>query len=302
MGVVILQTAVVRPTWWPLSHGARRTADTAVSRCLASAGTASADLDMLLNVGVYRERGLGEPALAAMIQDDVDVDGDLRRQGSGTFSFDVDNGLCGTLTGLDVLRGLISSGAVRLGLVVASDSGPGPVHAHDLPRPEAGAALLLGLSGAASGLSRVELRTFPEYAGLLEGYWEWRSRSPRPGIRAHGANRLVVLERPGFAARAVECAADTVSRYLCAAGLTAGDVDLLVASPEPGFADPLADMLGIDHAAVLHAGEAVGAMHTAQPIAAIDTARRSGRWSEARTILIVGAASGITIGCALYRH
>jgi len=191
---------------------------------------------------------------------------------------------------------------VRLGMVVASDSGPDPVHARALPRPEAGAAMLVGDDESTPGLSPVVLQTFPEYAGLLEGYWEWHGHPAGTGRRARGANRLVVLERPGFAARAVECAVDTVRRHLQDHALSPRDVDLLVASPGPVFADALAEALGIEATSVLHAGEMVDAMHTAQPIAAIDVARRAGRWSDARTILIVGAGSGITIGCAVYRH
>jgi 3-oxoacyl-[acyl-carrier-protein] synthase III len=301
MGTVVLGTGIARPTWAPWTHGARRLANIAARQCVHDAGRRAESVDLLVNVGVYRERGLGEPALAAMIQEDVGANADGINTGRhGTFSFDLDNGACGTLTGLDVARGFLTSQAIGVGMVVASDSGPDPVHAHALPRPEGGAAILVGHDDATEGLSPVRLRTYPEYAGLLEGFWEWEPASGH--VRRPGANRLVVLERPGFAARASECAADVVTEFLHENATAARDVDLLIGTPEPGFADQLAELVGIDTARVLHAGEQIGALHTAQPIAAIDYARRRGRWEQARTILLVSAGSGLTVATALYRH
>jgi 3-oxoacyl-[acyl-carrier-protein] synthase-3 len=255
---------------------------------------------MLVNAGVYRERGLGEPALAALIQQDVGANPALvSTSRHGTFSFDIGNGVCGALTGLDVLRGFLDSQAIQLGAVVASDSGPDPRHARSLPRPEAGGAILLALDEAVEGLSPVCLRTFPEHESLLQGYWEWTSAARH---RARGTNRLVVLERPGFAARASECAAEVVTELLQRSGVRPEQVDLVIASPAPDFADQLAELIEIEPTRVLHVGEHLGRMHSAQPIAAIDHARRTGRWDAAHTILLVSAGSGITIATALYRH
>ena len=300
MGVIVAGTAVVLPTWSPRTHGALRLADAAARTCLANAGHRAEALDLLVNVGVYRERGLGEPALAALIQEDVAANAGRVTPGRhGTFSFDLDNGACGVLTGLDVTRGFLTSQASRLAMVVASDSGPDPVHARALPRPEAGAALLVASDDTVEGLSSVRLRTYPEYAEMFEGFWEWRDARR---LRRHGSNHLVVLERPGFADRAGECAAELVTNFMREAEVRPQDIDLLVATPAPDFADRLADLVGIDTARTLHIGEHLGRMHSAQPIAAIDEAQRTGRWSQARTILLVSAGSGITVAAALYRH
>jgi 3-oxoacyl-[acyl-carrier-protein] synthase-3 len=300
MGAVVVGTAIAQPSWQPLTHGARRLADAALRECLHRAGHRAEALELLVNAGVYRERGLGEPALAALIQQDVGAN--PARVGTsrhGTFSFDIDNGACGALTGLDVLRGFLVAQAIELGALVASDSGPDPRHARALPRPEAGGAILLASDDAVEGFSPVCLRTFPEHESLLQGYWEWTSP---PRRRTRGTNRLVVLERPGFAARASECAAEVVSGFLDGAGTRPEHVDLLIATPAPGFADRLAELVEIDPTRVLHLGEHLGRMHSAQPIAAIDHARRSGRWSGAHTILLVSAGSGITIATTLYRQ
>ena len=302
MGVVIVGTGVKSPTLSPLSHGARRLADAAARECLRGATHVPDAIDVLINVGVYRERGLGEPALAALIQEDVSANaGHVSPGRHGTFSFDIDNGACGVLTGADVIRGFLTSEAIKVGMVTASDSGPGPVHARDFPRPEAGGAILLTTDDDVTGLSRVQFATFPEFAGLAEGFWQWQAADGHLASR-RGSNRLVVRSRPGFVERAAECAADVVKALCVREALGMRDVDLLIATPEPGFADLVADTIGIDHARTLHAGERLGRMHTTQLIAAIDYARRTGRWREARTILLVSAGAGITAAAAVYRH
>jgi 3-oxoacyl-[acyl-carrier-protein] synthase III len=58
------------------SHGlrkptARRLADAAARTCLVHAGREPGDVDMLINAGIYREDSMGEPALAALIQEDI---------------------------------------------------------------------------------------------------------------------------------------------------------------------------------------------------------------------------------------
>ena len=50
---------------------ARRLADAAARACLAHAGREPGDVDMLINAGIYREDNMGEPALAALIQEDI---------------------------------------------------------------------------------------------------------------------------------------------------------------------------------------------------------------------------------------
>ena len=303
MVVVIRGCSIARPTQLIRHHGARRLANEAIRGCLHEAGMESTDLDLLINAGVYRERGLGEPALAALVQDDVGANRASNGDGNGhgTFSFDIDNGLCGVLTAVDVVRGFLSSGAIETGIVVASDSGPGPLRARSLPRPEAGAAMLLTRDDTVEGFSAVRLDTYPEFAGLLEGFWAWHDGRRHLPLRSRGGNRLVVRQRHGFLERAVGCAAESTAAFLADQQLLPDDIDLFIGVPGPGFADRLADQLGVPPERTLHPGEQVGAMHSAQPIAALRYALHAGRWPEAGTVLVVCAGSGITVASALYR-
>src|SRR5579864_7241559 len=82
---------------------ARRLADAAARACLARAGKQPGDVDMLINAGVYREDNMGEPALAALIQEDIGANpGQPPVGGRGTFSFDLMNGTCGVISAIQL--------------------------------------------------------------------------------------------------------------------------------------------------------------------------------------------------------
>ena len=65
-----------------------------------------ADVDMLINAGIYREDNMGEPALAALIQEDIGANrGQPPIGGHGTFSFDLMNGTCGVISAIQLRVG-----------------------------------------------------------------------------------------------------------------------------------------------------------------------------------------------------
>jgi 3-oxoacyl-[acyl-carrier-protein] synthase III len=100
MGTVIEQVSLTGGGW-RTRHSALHLAVKAAKHCLHKAGRSAHDVDLLINAGIYRDRNLAEPALAAMIQEDIGANPeDPHQQAHGTFSFDVSNGSCGILTAL----------------------------------------------------------------------------------------------------------------------------------------------------------------------------------------------------------
>ena len=150
------------------SHGlrkptARRLADAAARTCLAHAGRKPVDIDMLINTGIYRDDNMGEPALAALIQEDIGANlGQPPLGGHGTFSFDLINGTCGVITAIQIESGLLQSGVIRLGAIVSSDVQP-PLDgaAADFLQP-VGGAMLLRWDDRFAGFTDFSTETFPE--------------------------------------------------------------------------------------------------------------------------------------------
>lgn len=287
--------------WFPIPRRARRLADAAAIACLQGAGRAATEIDVLVNVGVYRDKNLAEPALVALVQEDIRANpGHPPLGGHGTFSFDVDNGACGALTAMHLADGFVQSGAARLGMVVASDSPPGLRHG-TFPYEPMGAALILKHDREMPGFTDFRFATFPEHAQLCEGYFEWVPR--RHARDDHtGHTRLVVKERSGYRDVALECASSVVEKLLADNGVAPTDVDLVLATHSPGFSEALAKNLGVSERSVVQSGAPFERAHTAAMPAAIGDAIARGRWQRARTALLVSAGAGLTVGCALHRR
>src|ERR1700758_1555222 len=162
MGTIIDGLHVTRGKWRS-RRSALQLAVTAAKGCLVDADTAPTDLDLLINTGIYRDKNLAEPALAALIQEDIGANPeDPHDDAHGTFSFDISNGTCGVLTAMQIVDGFLRSHTINCALVVASDADPGHGMSEHFPFSPAGAALLCDWNDDDFGLGRVHWLTIPD--------------------------------------------------------------------------------------------------------------------------------------------
>ena len=300
MGTYIEAAATAHHRGHLRHRGALHLSDTAATRCLARAHHRPDDLDLLINTGLYKDYNTAEPALAAIIQDDIAANrGSPPRLGHhGTFSFDLLNGGCGVVSAAQLLDGFICQGTARYGLIVAADVDPSPRTSRGFPFPPAGGAMLIAHTDDATGFQRFALRTFPEHAALFEAHVRW---DPRAGVLHRGRNVLEVHQATEFAERCVAQSCEVTREFLADAGLTATDIDLVIASQYPRcFADQVAGRLGIPQNRLPDIAPDLAGIHTAGPIAALEAAIAAGQLARARHVLFVTVGAGLTVGVALY--
>jgi 3-oxoacyl-[acyl-carrier-protein] synthase III len=284
---------------------ARRLADAAARACLAQAGREPGDVDMLINAGVYREDNIGEPALAALIQEDIGANlGQPPIGGHGTFSFDVMNGTCGVLNAIQLENGLLRSGVIRLAAIVTSDVQPKLKDPQSAPFRPAGGAMLLGWDDTIAGFTGFHMDTFAEYGNLFSSGLVWHERrGPRGPRRAAGQSQMVIDSRPGYDTLLIDCAEEAVRRFLRRLGMGMDEIDLFVpAPPAPDFVDPLMMRLGVPGDRVAYVPEDLDGAYTTGTIAALQAAMKSGQFGEARITLMLAAGAGVTVALALYRQ
>jgi 3-oxoacyl-[acyl-carrier-protein] synthase-3 len=276
---------------WRHRASALALADTAVRRCLEVASVARDEVDLLVNAGLYRDRNLGEPALAALIQDDSRLNAeDPHPGGHGTFSFDVANGACGALTSLQVVDGFLRAGTARRAMVVASDAAPTRGQAARFPYTPAGAAVLCSWQEGERGIGPFGWIVAPGTADAFQAVVRFED----------DANRLQFDVSPSFDADAAAVAAKVADEVLATAGLSPSDLDAVVVAPgDSRFVGGFAEALGVQRQHVVHASDP--RMHTASILAAFGVASTEGRLRPGTTALLVAAGSGITAGACLYR-
>ena len=269
---------------------ARKLADRAARAAMAAGAVEPSEIDLLLNAGLYHDRNLGEPALAALIQQDLSINPeDPHAGGHGSFSFDIANGACGVLSALEVADGFLRAGAIEHALVVASDADPGRRMARRFPFWAAGAAVHCSWS--------------PDQRGLAGFRWE---HAPEESERflarvsfERGRNRLRIEQHPAFATTAAAWAAKAATSLLADMSLRATDVDLVVANPlsEP-FLEGLSEHLGVERERMVAVAGAE-AVHTAGLLVALAAATERGMLAAAGRVLLVSAGAGIVAGSAL---
>ena len=121
MSVVIATTALAlqRP-----GTGAVDSAACAAEACIGSSDVDKSAIDLLINIGVYKDENRIEPATAAFIQKRIGLNTDPLRNNFDhtTFSFDLSNGPCSFLHAVQTVNALSRTDAIRTALVVSSNA------------------------------------------------------------------------------------------------------------------------------------------------------------------------------------
>ncbi|MGO9198109.1 MAG: 3-oxoacyl-[acyl-carrier-protein] synthase III C-terminal domain-containing protein [Acidimicrobiales bacterium] len=265
-------------------------ADQVCRGAIKHAGLEPGDIDLLLNAGLYHERAMGEPALAALIQQDVGINPeDPYEDGHGSFSFDIANGGCGVLSALQVADGFLQSGAIEHALVVASDANPGHRLAPGFPFSAASAAVVCHFEEGPTGLAGFRWENAPEDGELFYARVSFDGDT----------NKLHVEQDPEFGARAATWAGKTAKSLLADHDLGPGDIDLVLASPlTPSFLEGFSTHAGIGPDRILSV-EGAEQVHTAALLVALAAAEEQGRLASAHRVLLVSAGAGIVVGAAL---
>jgi 3-oxoacyl-[acyl-carrier-protein] synthase-3 len=297
MGTVIRATAVHTE---PAPIASISCSARAATRCLESAGLRGSDVDLLISTGVYRERNLAEPALAALIQRELGANPDpvLDGRGSRTFSFDLMNGPVGILNAVQVAGAMLANGRYRNVLVVSNDVHPSVQPAPGFPFAQVGTAVLLGRSAEAErGFRSLAFRTTactdPGFRGVISLAEDRGGRAARDYVR--------IEVEPRYFGRLREFTVSTVRDHLRERASEGREITHLVCSrPTVSFAEEVAGALHLSPDVAVCDG-VEGDAHSSYLAAAYHAAQARKAFATGDTILFVGAGAGLSCGCGLYQ-
>jgi 3-oxoacyl-[acyl-carrier-protein] synthase III len=252
-----------------------------------------------LNIGVYRESNIHEPALAALIQRQLGLNtGKLWARGQEpqktTLSFDLLNGACGFFNAIQLATSFIETSATGAVLVVASDVHPSGKPQPDFPYAHLGAAMLLTPSDDGTGFHELEHHTSE---GDYIGSRAFADITQPGGARGH----LDFEIDAAYSERLNEFAVSALSRYLERRNL---DVDALkyaiLATPERSLSRKLLQLLDLNPKQVIDFRPRYGNAFSSAPILGYHTAQEHGLMSGDQ-LLFLSAGAGLTFACGLYR-
>lgn len=261
-------------------------------RCgLATSHYRAADVGVLVNAGVFRDRHTCEPAMACYIQHRLGIN--VEFQGRRTASFDLGNGGVGMLSAVQVVVALIASGRVEVGMVVASEANPDrrPDPGYTYPATAA-AALLDAAPRAGIGFGAFAFETLSDRVDLLTSVVSL----------AHRRGRAVVRRRAGLEDAYLEAAAAAVARVLALEGMRREDVDLVVpAQISPAFLGRLPAAISFPREKVLNLTDTTADTLSTSVFLGLHHAVRAGLLGPGKVALLLACGSGVTAGAAVYQ-
>jgi 3-oxoacyl-[acyl-carrier-protein] synthase III len=279
------------PRWHFPRWGSVRHAVEAGRRCLKLSHHRKADVGLLINAGVHRDRHICEPAMAVFIQHRLGIN--IEFQQRSTLAFDLLNGGCGMLDAAQTVSALLQSGEIEAGLVVASEANsdrrPDPGSAF----PASGAAVLLDLSPWHDrGFGEFVFHTRDEYADAYTSLVSLAEKRGRIALKRQAELTDIYLSM----ARAV------VSDVLNRERLRLEDIDWVV--PAQISADLLARLpafTGFPAEKVTDLSRRLPDTLSTSLFLALKLAINDRRPVPGQKALLLAFGSGVTVAAVIYR-
>jgi 3-oxoacyl-[acyl-carrier-protein] synthase III len=269
----------------------------AAKACIANAGIAVDEIDMLINVGVYRDANMVEPAMAALVAKELGLNLDYVKfpTKKAALSLDLMNGGCGMLNAIQVASAFLTVDRGQTILIVSSDAHPsGRTNVPGFPYATMGAAMLLQHDASdGRGFGRLQVRDSND--GFIGRQGVLHEDGPT------GRERISVHTDEGYAERLVELARDAVREYVVAERLDLDKTLLVTSQVTPRFGAALAAQLKVADAATVRV-DVGGDPHTSALTLGYHLGEKSGQTSRFEQILFVSAGAGLTTACAIYRR
>lgn len=297
MGTEIKMVNFQRPRFKLRSGKVIKLSTKASKQCLQKTGMKASEIGSVLFTGIYREQHLVEPAIASLIQKQIAANSTINGK-NGTFSFDLNNGGCGLVSGLQLIDGFIQSGKINHGLVVTGDTEPYSKLSKNFHFSTSAASILLSFSENGCGFTNFKTKTFPQFKHAFESSITWSSWKREKTKR----NILLISEKENYLDLCLKCAVQTLEEFLIEKKINLAEIELILPSQSPkGFTTKLKKELSLSQK-IIEVDTTKKELHTAGPAAALEKAWKDGSFTQAKNILFLTVGSGITTALALYKN
>lgn len=257
--------------------------------CLENSGVGIDEIDLLINVGNYRDNNMCEPSIAVLIQYALGINLNPLTQPvkAHTFSFDLLNGACGLLNAFQVANSILSSKNGRYALLVSGDTHPSTQAHEDFPYVHSAAAILIEHSNEYRFTDCV-FDTSKNFQGTL-GYLDLDTH----GLRSRTS---VTLDSSFETEQSVKFAKDVVKEYISSHNINPSETVLLAVHQDSTVIEKLTGHFDFQHAVPAAITQD---FHTA----ALGVGLAHAMQTHPNTnILCVAIGTGLTVGCTLYRQ
>lgn len=268
------------------------------TECVDKAGISIHEVDILINIGVYHDDNIMEPAMAPLIQKKLGLNPDPVMVKTGvTFCFDLYNGACGFINALQVADSFLKTGQAKHVLIVSGDTHPSQQKHATFPFTPVGAAVLLRYDkNAKKGFSHFYLETRAnEKQGLVSGGDLFNFGKTGRSLMDFTIDDDYVEELGQFIS-------STSTEYIQASKIDLNTIRFLISSQQKqGFSRFIHQAIGMNGTSrCVDLYDTFGDVHTSSLPLGYHQLREEGAINDNDRILFAAAGSGLTAAYALY--
>jgi len=279
-------------------HSSVDLAARAGKECILKSGVRHEDINLLINIGIFRDDNIVEPAMAALVQKKMGLNPDPvsgEKVIGGTFSFDLLKGRCGFLYAAQVAQVMMENNNISNTLIVSSDAHPSSRYNPEFPYTHVGAAALLSKTKSGRGFQKF---SFSSSTDSYNGSVVYVGNNE--GIKARKA--ITIEQDKDYISRAGEYALITAKKYFQSESVTPKDVKLLITSPHgKNWEKDLSISLGLNYnKRSVNIYEKYGDTYTSALIFGFYHAMQDEKLNQKDKVLFVAAGAGLSSACCLY--
>ncbi len=272
----------------------------AARNCLSQADMPVQDIDLLINIGVFRDDNMIEPAIAPLIQQQLGMNLDpvknhhLHR---ATLAFDINDGESGFLTAACVVDSFFKTGTAKNALIVAGDIHPSKTDHPDFPFQSVASAVLLGYTeDARQGFTDFHFKTSGN------GCHGFSANVDLSHITTENRARMNFVVAENYHDRLLRFASGMLRELGEKEMIRPADIDYLVTSQHTGdFGHQIARAMNLNgHSHTVDLNGKYGDAHTSALPLCYQQLALSGLLQRNQRILFVAAGSGLSAACSLY--
>lgn len=296
MGTII-KASFASPSGPPSSIGM---AVFAAQNCLAEADLPMQEIDLLINIGVFRDDNIVEPAMAPLIQKQLGMNLDPVRNGCltrSTLSFDINDGECGFLTAVRVADTFFKSGSAKYALIVAGDIHPSKTQHADFPFQSVACAVVLAhTEDVDTGFSGFHFKTSENGSCGFSANVDLTAN----GLTSRKCMTFTMDDQ--YHDRLSSFTSEMMIEVFHSGGINPADIDHIVTSQQTkGFGEGIARLARLNgRSQVVDLYDQYGNAHTSSLALCYHYLASGGLMKKSDRILFIAAGSGLAAACSLY--
>ncbi len=269
----------------------------ASAQCLIAAGINKTDIDVIINVGVYRDKNMLEPAMAAFIQKGVGIKGDYIKgqEYNAVFSLDMLNSACGVINAIQAADSILRTKKFKYALIASSDAHPSTEAVEGFPFSCIGAALLLEyVEDESRGFKNYSFGNSKTSDTSVRGFLDFST------VEGSATNRLTIAIPYNYQPSLFKFTCDSLEDYLVSEKIDRSSIKMVTPQINDGFAKRLAAKVGVNENSVLDLYKEYGDAHSSSVSMGYHLGVEKGMFKKNDQVMFVAAGTGLSFACVTY--